>query len=164
MRKTGLAALKTSHPSILILGTFPSPISRKHQEYYANPSNRFWRLLSAAFNTDDLTAGSYDEKKKLLETQEIALWDMVESCEIIDAADNHIKNPVWNDIPAFLSDHSSIKQIILNGSTAHRMFLKIFKDRTDSVTSCGCLSTSAANQKYGAWPLLMENWLPRLRG
>ncbi|WP_367178952.1 uracil-DNA glycosylase family protein, partial [uncultured Campylobacter sp.] len=31
---------------ILIIGSFPSVVSRKFGFYYANPQNRFWRVLA----------------------------------------------------------------------------------------------------------------------
>ncbi|MCL1807401.1 MAG: DNA-deoxyinosine glycosylase, partial [Oscillospiraceae bacterium] len=37
------------NPRTLILGTFPSPLSRERGEYYGNPRNQFWRLLFGAF-------------------------------------------------------------------------------------------------------------------
>ena len=35
---------------ILILGSFPSVVSRKFGFYYANPQNRFWRVLAQILN------------------------------------------------------------------------------------------------------------------
>jgi hypoxanthine-DNA glycosylase len=159
-RLTGLAPLGSPQPRLLILGTFPSPMSRQRQEYYGNPANRFWRLLSAVFGVADRTGGEYVDKIKLLAGQGIALWDVVASCEIVGASDNKIKNPVYNDIPAFLSQRPTIRRIILNGSAARRLFETAFPP--PAVEVCGCLSTSPANQKYGAWPLLVADWSPHL--
>ena len=39
------------HSQILILGSFPSIVSRKQQFYYMNPKNRFWKILDALFHT-----------------------------------------------------------------------------------------------------------------
>lgn len=159
-RLSGLAPVGSPQPRLLILGTFPSPMSRQRQEYYGNPANRFWRLLSAVYGVDDLTGGEYVDKKKLLAAQGIVLWDVVESCEIVGASDNKIKNQVYNEIPAFLSQRPTIRRIILNGSTARRLFEKAFT--LPAVEVIGCLSTSPANQKYGAWPLLLADWSPHL--
>ena len=135
-------------------------MSRQRQEYYGNPANRFWRLLSAVFGVADLTGGEYVDKIKLLAGQGIALWDVVASCEIVGASDSKIKNPVYNDIPAFLSQRPTIRRIILNGSTARRLFEQAFLP--PAVEGRGCLSTSPANQKYGSWPLLLADWSPHL--
>ena len=72
-RLSGLAPVGSPQPRLLILGTFPSPMSRQRQEYYGNPANRFWRLLSAVFGVADFTGGEYVDKIKLLAVQGIAL-------------------------------------------------------------------------------------------
>ena len=35
---------------VLILGSFPSVMSRANEFYYGNPQNRFWRLLAGIFH------------------------------------------------------------------------------------------------------------------
>ena len=40
------------HSRILILGSFPSVVSRKQQFYYANPTNRFWPVLAEVFEEE----------------------------------------------------------------------------------------------------------------
>lgn len=159
-RLSGLIPVGSSQPRLLILGTFPSPMSRQRQEYYGNPANRFWRLLATVYGVADLRGSEYVDKISLLEEQGIALWDVVESCEIVGAADNKIKNPVYNDIPDFLARRPTIRRIILNGSTARRLFEQAFASPSAEVVDC--LSTSPANQKYGAWPLLVADWSPQL--
>ncbi len=37
---------------VLILGTMPSPLSRERGYHYANPQNRFWRILAALWDED----------------------------------------------------------------------------------------------------------------
>lgn len=36
--------------SVLILGSFPSVLSRKNEFYYGNPRNRFWRVINKIFS------------------------------------------------------------------------------------------------------------------
>ena len=48
--KEGLQPLLCEEPKILILGTFPSENSLEKKEYYSNPSNRFWKVISALFS------------------------------------------------------------------------------------------------------------------
>ena len=43
---------------ILILGSFPSVISRETNFYYGNKQNRFWKILSEAFGDCPLRAAS----------------------------------------------------------------------------------------------------------
>jgi hypoxanthine-DNA glycosylase len=41
--------LVPDNPKILILGTFPSPLSREKGEYYGNPQNKFWKIIFDVF-------------------------------------------------------------------------------------------------------------------
>ncbi len=51
MESHGFEAIYDKDSKILILGSFPSIVSRKNNFYYANPTNRFWRVLEILFNT-----------------------------------------------------------------------------------------------------------------
>lgn len=65
---------------ILILGSFPSVKSREEGFFYGHPRNRFWSVLSQLF--EEPFPENINEKKKLLLTHKIALWDVIASCEI----------------------------------------------------------------------------------
>ncbi len=69
---------------VLILGSFPSVVSRKNNFYYGNKNNRFYKILNSLFNLDyDLNLKSNEFKKEFLLEHKIALFDVVKSCEII---------------------------------------------------------------------------------
>ena len=55
---------------VLILGSFPSVISRKKNFYYANPQNRFWKVMSLVFQ------GEITDRKSFCLQRHIALWDV----------------------------------------------------------------------------------------
>ena len=100
---------------ILILGTFPSVKSREMQFYYGHPQNRFWKLLARLTNWPQPT--TIPEKKEMLLKNNIAIWDVIQSCEIAGSSDSSIKNVIANDLTQVLSD-SSITRIYANGKTA----------------------------------------------
>ena len=77
---------------ILILGTFPSVKSREMQFYYGHPQNRFWKLLARLTNWPQPT--TIPEKKEMLLKNNIAIWDVIQSCEIAGSSDSSIKNVV----------------------------------------------------------------------
>ena len=81
---------------ILILGSFPSVKSREGEFFYHHPQNRFWRLISEIYN--EKLPETIDEKRQLLISNNIALWDVVQSCEIIGSADSSIRNVIPNDL------------------------------------------------------------------
>ena len=141
-----------SDSRILILGSFPSVKSREQSFYYAHPQNRFWRVLSECFGED--IAESTDGKKKFLMAHKIALWDVIESCDICGSSDSSIKNIKQTDIAALMKS-AEVKKIILNGRTAEKYFYRFNRDISAEVVSLP--STSPAN---AAWSLerLVGEW------
>ena len=59
---------------VLILGSFPSVISRDNNFYYANPTNRFWKVLESLFN---IKLNTNDDKKSMLLNNYIALFHFI---------------------------------------------------------------------------------------
>lgn len=156
----------TSESRILILGTMPSPKSREYGFYYMHPQNRFWKVMATIFDEQLAFAnnGGQDaiaERKKLLIKHNIALWDVLRSCDIKGAGDSTIKNPVPNDFSLILKT-AHIKKIYCTGLTSYKYYTKLCLQQTG--ISAICLpSTSPANQ--GRWPTekLIEVYRQELR-
>ena len=85
---------------ILILGSLPSVKSREQMFFYGHPQNRFWRVLAALF--DEPVPEDNAERADLLLRHHIALWDVLESCDIRGASDASIANPHPNDLSRVL--------------------------------------------------------------
>ncbi|MDE6284661.1 MAG: DNA-deoxyinosine glycosylase, partial [Bacilli bacterium] len=107
---------------ILILGTMPSIVSREVQFFYAHPQNRFWHILETIF---EVTLNSIQDKKNFLLRHNIALWDVISSCDIQGSSDSSIKNIVVNDIPKIL-EASDIQCIFCTGKKSYVLFKKYF--------------------------------------
>ena len=75
---------------ILILGSFPSVKSREQQFYYGHPQNRFWKVLATLLK--ESVPHTIEEKKAMLLARRIALWDVIQSCDIKGSSDSSIKN------------------------------------------------------------------------
>ena len=141
---------------ILILGSFPSVKSREQGFFYGHPQNRFWRVLAGVF--DKKTPITIEDKKHFLLENNIAVWDVIHSCEIEGSADSSIKNVEANNIDNIV-EKSNINKIILNGKKANELYQKYISIDIQSV----CLpSTSPAN---AAWSLdrLIDIWGKELR-
>lgn len=138
---------------ILILGSFPSVKSRDAGFFYGNPQNRFWKVLSGIFN--DSVPDSIPERKKYLLRHRIAVWDVVQSCDIEGSKDSSIKNAKPSDINNILKV-SDIRLIITNGRTSDRLYRSLIEPVTGIKALC-LPSTSPAN---AAWSLgkLTEKW------
>ena len=100
---------------VLMLGTMPSPKSREQGFYYGHPQNRFWKVLAAVFDAE--VPQTIPEKKQLLLTHHIALWDVLASCTIAGASDASIRDPKPNNI-AQLCAAAPIEQIFCTGAKA----------------------------------------------
>lgn len=146
------------HSEILILGSFPSVKSREEGFFYGHPRNRFWQLLAHLLHAK--TPGTIEEKKELLWTHHIALWDVIASCDILGSRDSSIRNVIPNDFTT-LFDNSSITQIVTNGQTAGKLYKKYVQKKTgrESIT---LPSTSPANAAYSLERLITE-WEPIIR-
>lgn len=137
---------------ILILGSFPSVKSREAQFFYGHPQNRFWKVISSI--TDTKLPGTIEDKRKMLINNNIAVWDVIASCDIEGSSDSSIKNVVVNDLSEILKE-TNIKTIFLNGGTAYNLFKKYNKDLNMNIIKLP--STSPANARY-SMEMLINDW------
>ena len=147
-----------SDSRILILGTFPSVKSRENQFYYGHPQNRLWKVLSAL--TEEPVPVTTEEKKKLLLDHKIAIWDVVQACDIRGSSDSSIRNVVPTDI-GYLLRETKISRIYANGDTAWRLYRKYcYKDTGVEIIKLP--STSPANAIFSL-ERLTESWKEAIR-
>ena len=137
----------------LILGSFPSVASREVCFFYGHPQNRFWRVLSELLGVS--MPCSVTDKKKLLISHGIALWDVIASCEIIGSADSSIKDVVPNDLGMILKT-ADIRAVFVNGKTALKYYNKYLRDSVEKEAIC-LPSTSPANAALSVSDLV-EKW------
>ena len=135
-----LKPIYNEESKVLILGSFPSVISRKENFYYANKTNRFWKVLEIIFNE------SITDKVEFLHKHNIALWDVIKSCDISSSKDSTIKNVIVNDISGLLKK-TKITKIYINGKKAYELYLKYLKNSID-IEVVYLPSTSSANATY----------------
>ena len=138
---------------ILILGSLPSVKSREQGFYYGHPQNRFWKVLAKLLEWEEPV--SIEEKKKMLLENKIAIWDVLESCDIQGSSDSSIKNPVAADIPGLLK-RTKIDKIYVNGTTAGKYYKKYVFPLT-GMEAVVLQSTSPLNCRYNM-EKLAENW------
>ena len=97
---------------ILVLGSFPSVVSRSNNFYYGNKKNRFWRLLDLIYGTN----------LDLLSNMEKKIYDVVYSCSIVGSSDSSIEDVIYSDINSLIKN-TKIKKIYCNGKTAYNLFI-----------------------------------------
>ncbi len=138
---------------ILILGSLPSVKSREEGFYYGHPQNRFWSVLSSIYNLE--IPKTIDEKIKMLINNNIAIWDVIESCDIIGSSDSSIKNVIPADLSKILNN-SNIQNIYANGKTASKLYKK-YSEKNTGIKIIELPSTSPANATY-TLDRLIEVW------
>lgn len=144
-----------SDSRILILGSFPSVKSREINFYYGHRNNRFWKILGMLFNEE------IEDKKSFLLKHHIALFDVIESCDIIGSSDASIQNVKPNDLSIILNN-SKVEKIFLNGAKAYELYKKYDEDKY-AIEAVKLPSTSPANAAYSLDDLYKE-WKIILKG
>lgn len=139
----GFAPFSGADAKILILGSFPSVLSRKNNFYYGNGRNRFWRTLARAFGESEPV--TLPDKKAFLIRNGVALWDVVKKCDIDGSLDSAIRNPEIADIPSFLSK-TAIQAVFTNGATAYGLLKRAFPEIAKAAIPLP--STSPANTRF----------------
>jgi len=98
---------------------------------------------------------SIDEKKAFLHLFNIALWDVISSCEISGSSDSSIKNVTPNNLNIIL-ENCNIKQIFVNGKTAEKYYSKYTEPLIGQPSIC-LPSTSPANATWSV-DILIDEW------
>lgn len=163
---------------VLILGSFPSPKSREAQFFYGHPQNRFWKVMARVLGwqgkesrgpegsipaegstpaADDavFVPSTVEEKRTMLLSNHIALWDTIASCEITGASDSSITNVTPNDLSPIL-ETAKIRAVFCNGAASHKLYMKYIFPVTGR-EAVKLPSTSPANAAWSA-DRLTEAW------
>ncbi len=144
---------------ILILGTFPSVKSREQSFYYGHPQNRFWKVLGTL--TGEELPQTVEEKKAMLLKHGIAVWDVIQSCDIIGSSDSSIRNVVPAKLGRIL-ESSPIEKIFANGDKAYRLYKKYCQKETGRPI-VKLPSTSPANAIF-TLERLTDSWKEQIYG
>lgn len=128
----GFGPVWDSESRILILGSMPSPKSRKAAFYYMHPQNRFWPVMQALFadpaDPSDVTGDSLQSRRAFALRHHIALWDVIASCDITGASDASIRNATPNDPTPLLRD-APIARIFTTGAKSAQLYRRLIEPR-----------------------------------
>ena len=143
---------------ILILGSFPSVKSRENNFFYGHPQNRFWKVMANVLNWK--VPVTIEEKKEMLLSNHVAVWDVIASCSIQGSSDTSIKDVVVNDFSRIL-EHSKVERIYVNGGKAYELYVK-YAEKLTGIKAIKLPSTSPAN---ASWSLerLTEAWREQMK-
>ncbi len=144
---------------ILVLGSIPGEESLRKGQYYGHGRNGFWYVIYALF--DEEYERDYNKRTEFLLKHNIALWDVIKSCERQGSLDSHIKDPVINDFAGFFKEHPGIKHVFFNGQKAYGLFKSNIGFGFKGVSFSYLKSTSPANaityeEKLKDWHKVIE--------
>lgn len=139
---------------VLVLGTMPSPKSREYGFYYSHPQNRFWRIVADLYGLP--LPKTNEEKRAVLSSCRIALWDVLKSCMIEGADDGSIREPVPNDIAALLA-HTGIHTVFTTGTKAAALYRRLCLKQT-GMPAVELPSTSPANCRFYSYEKLLQTY------
>ncbi|MDU1891110.1 MAG: DNA-deoxyinosine glycosylase [Dysgonomonas sp.] len=131
MRKIAFHPIVDKNSKILILGTMPSEESLRKQERYGHKQNQFWKIIFALFEKP--LPETYAEKNAILAEHNIAIWDVLHSCEGKGSLDSSIKNEQPNDFDTFFKKYPNIKHVFFTSKKAeefYRRYIGFDKERT----------------------------------
>ncbi|MEO8444938.1 MAG: DNA-deoxyinosine glycosylase [Gammaproteobacteria bacterium] len=122
-----LAPVARSDARVLILGSMPSTLSLKEQQYYARPRNAFWAIMGELYGAK--RSLPYEQRLLILKDRRIALWDVLASCFRPGSMDADIRtgDAVANDFAAFHASHPDIRLVLFNGVRAEQLHARLVR-------------------------------------
>lgn len=147
MKKKGLAPILDKSTRVLILGSLPSDESIRKQQYYGNPVNDFWRLISEVIS-EDIAARDYDVRVGKLQEHRIGLWDVLSMGEREGSMDSNIKHEEINDFSNLKNVAPNLQLICFNGKKAGEFENIIWKQGGRGIETKILPSSSGANRRY----------------
>jgi len=105
----------------------PSQVSLREMQYYGNPQNAFWWIMSELLGFS--VSMDYQHRVDCVRQSSFAIWDVLSECERPGSLDSSIvrSSEIVNDLPCFLDNHKSISLLVFNGGAAHSIFKRHFK-------------------------------------
>ena len=152
-------------PRIVILGSMPGVVSLQAVQYYANPRNAFWTIISELFGID--IDCSYESRVLQISELPLILWDTLKACHRQGSLDSKIlrQEIEANDIASLVERHQELRVIAFNGAASEKYFNQLEKHRLPAdhlIKLIKLPSTSPANasmkfeQKLSAWRILLD--------
>jgi hypoxanthine-DNA glycosylase len=158
--KAGLPPIARRDARLFVLGSLPGDASLAARQYYAHPTNQFWRLLGQAIG-EELQPLDYEDRLSRLADRSIGLWDVIASATRQGSLDQSIRLAEHNRIQHLLHDFPELRAIAFNGSTAAGIGRRLIGGPPSHITLIDLPSSSAANtrafdEKAAAWRQLVD--------
>ncbi|GAO80733.1 MULTISPECIES: DNA-deoxyinosine glycosylase [unclassified Sphingopyxis] len=117
VRHTSFAPHIAPDTRLLILGSLPGVRSLAERQYYAHPTNQFWRLLGEVIDRP-LADMIYDDRLNALRDAKVGLWDVIRSAERQTSSDSQIREAEAHNLAALIAGLPELRMIAFNGGKA----------------------------------------------
>ncbi len=136
----------------LILGSMPGRVSLAKQQYYAHPRNHFWRIIGELLGFEP--TASYRDRKSLLKSRQIAVWDVLKSCTRESSLDSDIvgSSIIPNDFPSFFRRHRAVQRVFFNGAKAEQVYRRHVAPALDPARTLSCVRLPSTSPAHAAMP------------
>jgi hypoxanthine-DNA glycosylase len=115
--KSSFPPVADAHTRLLVLGSLPGEISLAKAQYYANPRNQFWLLMTAVTGVE-LAALPYEARLAALLDVGVGLWDVIQSAVRAGSLDANIRDHQPNALADFCASLPSLRAVAFNGGKA----------------------------------------------
>jgi hypoxanthine-DNA glycosylase len=108
---------------LLLLGSLPGEQSLARRQYYGNPRNHFWRLMSAVVEAD-LVPLAYEQRLRALLDAGVGLWDTVGAATRRGSLDGAIRGHEPNALPELVAGLPGLRAVGFNGGKSAALGMK----------------------------------------
>ncbi len=108
---------------VLVLGSLPGEESLARRQYYGNPRNHFWRLMSEVVGADLVPLG-YEERLRALLDAKVGLWDTVRAAIRRGSLDGAIRLHEANSLPELVAELPDLRAVAFNGAKSAALGVK----------------------------------------
>lgn len=121
--KQSFQPIADENTRIIVFGSLPGEVSLAAHQYYANPTNQFWRLIGDVIE-QDLAPLKYDRRVECLLAAHIGLWDVVASAVRQGSADAAIRAIAPNALADLRQHHHALIAFGFNGAKSAKVARK----------------------------------------
>ena len=143
---------------LIVLGSLPGEESLARGQYYANPRNQFWALMSGVVGADLVPLG-YDARLQALLRAGVGLWDTVAEARRKGSLDGAIRDHSPNALHELAARLAELRAFAFNGGKSAAIGRKALRDtalRLIPLPSSSPAYTMPFAEKQTAWMKLRD--------
>jgi hypoxanthine-DNA glycosylase len=125
--KRSFAAVADERTRVVIFGSLPGDVSLAQGQYYAQPTNQFWRLMQAVIGVP-LVGEPYPLRLERLLTAGVGLWDVIAAAHRVGSLDAQIRGHRENDLHALIATLPALRALAFNGGASFKIGRKQLGD------------------------------------